>query len=158
MVVSSFSAFTFSAATSSATCPPTATGTLGQIANAKFPLSVCVVDSFGNIYSLTVSGSASSYTIRGQMVYSSYLSYIPWQVVGIGKGTHFAWKNIDPNPSDPDFCSWTIVATISGQSASGTFLNLACGHETGPVAVSLCTISSCVATSSDDGIDHRAGS
>lgn len=120
-----------------------------SVFGTKFPISVKVIDSGGNIYELTATGSAQAYTITGQLVSSPYLAYTPWSVYGAGSGASFHLVNTDPQPSNPSYCSWTISATISGDSASGTWTNLGCGGGTGTITLNVCTKATCGTGTSD---------
>ncbi len=122
---------------------------MSSIDSVKLPVTVCVVDGFGNIYSLTVSGTRSAYSIRGEMVYSPYLANAPWSIYGKGSGASFSWVNTDPVPSFTTDCSWRVSATISPPTASGTWVNLGCGHETGTFVLAECSATSCSASNGD---------
>jgi hypothetical protein len=128
-------------------CPPT-TAVSSTLDSAKLPATVCVVDSFGNVYSLTVSGTRSSYSIRGQLVSSPYLYNTPWDVYGKGSGASFSWLSADPVRGNGD-CNWHISATITPPTASGTWANLGCGHESGTLMFADCTATSCSTGTSD---------
>lgn len=142
-----------STTTTAYSCPPvsTASAFFSEIGSVKLPVTVCVIDSFGNIYSIIVSGKRSSYSLRGQLVSSPYLLDAPWSVAGKGSGASFSWMSVDPVQSNGD-CNWRISMTITPPTASGTWANLGCGHETGTLTLAECTASSCT-TGSTGGPD-----
>jgi len=121
------------------------------------PVMVQVVDSFGNVYNIIASGSTAHYAIVGEMISSPYLAYIPWPITGSGSGKTFTWTAHDPNPSDTSYCSWSITATISGRMATGTWVNLGCGGESGTVTLTPCTSTGCGSVSSSISTGNRPG-
>jgi hypothetical protein len=139
------SSVTTTSTTTVQSCPPASTA-FAVIGSVKLPVTVCVVDSFGNIYSITVSGIRSSYSLRGQLVSSPYLLDTPWNVYGNGKGTSFNWVSVDSVQGNGD-CNWRVMATITPPTASGSWVNPGCGHETGTLTLAACTASSCTSGS-----------
>jgi hypothetical protein len=144
----STSVVTTTSTTSTGSSCPSATAASSTLDSVKLPATVCVVDSFGNIYSLTVSGTRSSYSIRGQLVSSPYLYNTPWSVYGKGSGASFSWLSVDPVSSNGD-CNWHISATITPPTASGTWANLGCSHESGALTFAECSATSCITGTSD---------
>lgn len=139
LVLSSFGAFAFASTSNS----------------VKLPISGMVIDNAGNVYSITVSGTAAHYTISGELVSSPYLGYLPWSVTGAGIGLKFTWYAVDPNPSDPSYCSFVYQGTItpSSHSAAGTWTDEGCGtpRPTGTFTLAVCTPSTCSTTTTTDG-------